>query len=203
MQDTEGLGPDFDQASPDQVREYQARCLWNLGFGSQRGCRSFQDYLALVPKIPDELLERYSDFPYISLCDPCSLNDFCELIEISYSFVGAYDEQHQLPKRPFWFRHDDGMNPGNLSGHRVMASEALFAVLHHPEFMQANDPGIFFSETLVLSPEFNLRHPVLELVDGDHLALSLVNEAEVGDRGFKFMRARRMPRHYTTSRAIN
>jgi hypothetical protein len=97
----------------DDLRETQAKRLYDKGFG---GILSFQEYLTLIPVIP-EALKVYNDrFPELALVDAhLPIAKICELLGIRVIDNGAhahayadFDPKTVKTDKFYWIRAQDG-----------------------------------------------------------------------------------------------
>jgi len=104
----------------DDVRETQAKRYWVLGVGTPLRYRSFGQYLANIPEIPEALKADDASFPILVLVEPrIGLKRLCDLGGIEFdaddkSIVG-YDDRHAEFAQPTWFRMQDGRKNRNRS----------------------------------------------------------------------------------------
>ena len=97
-------------------RQSAAKRLWDLGFGTELGVRTFKQYLAKVPPVPVEALVEDSTLPLLRLCDPRpSLIASARMASVRHAELGysegnaePWDARHEDGKEPFWLRAHDG-----------------------------------------------------------------------------------------------
>jgi len=150
--------------TPDQVRQARARHLFILGFNhGVRGttAKTFNQYLAGIPSIPDSLFEDDIKLIYLPLADPRpGLTMACGLIKIRYAEFGyndnsvePWDGRYRDPLEPFWFRCDDGRPNRNRKpedccteciSNRLAgtAMTGIMAYAHFPKIMKESEHAI-------------------------------------------------------------
>lgn len=119
-----GIGPEVEElimrltsggvagASAD-LRVIRAKRLFDLGLGRELEMVRFEDYLATIPAIPDELLIEDPDFPHLVLVESrIGVTRLCRLGNITFSgddqTLVPWDERHQDSTSPVWIRMQDG-----------------------------------------------------------------------------------------------
>ena len=149
-----GFIPDWLNLEDPDLREIQAKRLWEKGFGGDPNvlAKDFWDYLAGIPRISANLLADDPDLPFLSLADPRpGLVRSSALGFIQYGRndgdAEQFDRRFLLPATPFWFRHDDGHRNRNRRPYRDWewfagdilagtAMEGVFSYLHHPTIVK-------------------------------------------------------------------
>lgn len=103
-----------EQTGTQDIRQTQAKRLYDLGFG--KNYKSFEDYLATIPEIPQSLVGEDETYPLLTLDDPRLLRtERCKLAGVKYEEYGYNDEtfvpfdaRHETPAGPYWFRAHNG-----------------------------------------------------------------------------------------------
>jgi hypothetical protein len=104
----------------DDVREAQAKRYWDLGVGTALGSKSFSEYLASIPAVPEALLADDASFPLLVLVETrIGLKRLCDFGNIAFNgndetFV-AFDARHAELTTPTWIRIQDGRKNRNRS----------------------------------------------------------------------------------------
>jgi hypothetical protein len=126
-----GIGPEVEDlirrltsggvaGKTDDPREAQVKRYWDLGVGTALGCKSFSEYLASIPEIPEALKADDASFPLLVLVETrVGLKRLCDLGNIAFdgndeTFV-AYDARHAELTQPTWIRIQDGRKNRNRS----------------------------------------------------------------------------------------
>jgi len=112
----------------NDVRETQAKRLWDLGYGKwlmenrpALGITSFETYLATIPAVPAGLVEHDDFLPLLTLDDPRVPRTVrARLAGVKHAEFGyaddtlaPFDARHETGNQPYWFRaHDGRVNNG-------------------------------------------------------------------------------------------
>ncbi len=121
-----GFIPDWLNLEDPDLRETQAKCLWDKGWGTELGIRTFQQYLFTVPPVPQSLLAHDPLLGRLVLCDPrpkyavSSRMAGIRHVELGYgeSSIVPWDNRHEDGAEPFWLRahggwHNRGRKPSD------------------------------------------------------------------------------------------
>jgi len=130
--------------------------------------KSFEEYLATIPEIPEALLADDPNLPLLRLVDPrAGLVKTCELFgilfkEFSYSDedVVAFDTRHEIPNTPFWVRAHDGRKNRNCKPNvcREECKDKLYAMTAMVAIMVwVQDPSIIKENEHVLDCPGSVR----------------------------------------------
>jgi len=103
------------------IRETQAKRLWDLGYGRELNIPTFETYLATIPEVPASLLADDPELPLLTLDDPrLPLTVRARLAGVRHAELGyndgdlvPFDERHKTPAGPYWFRAHNGRSIRN------------------------------------------------------------------------------------------
>lgn len=131
----------------NDLREIQAKRLWDLGVGHELDFPSFEKYLATIPKIPPTVHLYDGLFIFLILVEPrLPLKMICALANVDFgggdktTFINMQRDEVS----PYWIRVQNGCKNRNRSVEDcrrnftrdelgLTALEGVAAYVHHPE----------------------------------------------------------------------
>ena len=95
----------------DDLREAQAKCLWDKGFGEKFD--SFESFLSTIPEIPEKLKSDDQRFPLLVLVDArLGVTKSCGLAGLKYAGNNQtfedFDPKKARTEQVYWMRARDG-----------------------------------------------------------------------------------------------
>lgn len=133
----------------EDVREIQAKRLWDIGVGTELGHKDFAAYLATIPPVPVELVAHKSHFPRLVLVEPrlgllrlCACA--CVVTKNVDSDIAAHSRREAEFKEPTWVRLQSGehyryerpmSSRRNFESNEVglSATQGVCALIQHPD----------------------------------------------------------------------
>lgn len=103
-----GVGP-----QSDDPRFVQAKRLWDKGFGREQKMSSFEEYLATIPEVPEDLEAHDDRFPLLALVDArLGLVMTCVLLGVGFAGDDGtfedFDPKKARTEKVYWIRAQDG-----------------------------------------------------------------------------------------------
>jgi hypothetical protein len=146
----------------DDLREVQAKRLWDKGFGRDVDSEAyayiddFTSYLRSIPPIPEHLMAHDDRFPELILVDArVSITKTCELLGIDYGGDNQtfedFDPKKARTDKVYWVRLQDGKKNHSKSVQTCrseFAKDELGLTVHEGLALFAQNPESFRSFAL-------------------------------------------------------